>query len=66
MAIYQLVFGLGAPVVGLAIERWGVRRTLAAGGVVNRGGQSVVAALTAGRGGAGGRRAFAPRRTCRR
>jgi len=34
MSVYQLVFGLGAPVVGLAIERFGVRRTLMFGGVL--------------------------------
>lgn len=48
MSIYQLVFGLGAPVVGLAIERWGVRRTLAAGGLVIALGGALLATVVSG------------------
>jgi MFS family permease len=45
MSVFQLVFGLGAPVVGLAIERWGVRRTLAAGGLVIAAGGALLATV---------------------
>lgn len=34
MSLFQLVFGLGAPIVGLTLERIGVRRTLVIGGFV--------------------------------
>ena len=34
MSVYQFTFGLGAPVVGLIIERWGIRATLIAGALL--------------------------------
>jgi MFS family permease len=34
MSVYQLLFGLGAPVVALFIDRWGIRACLAGGGVL--------------------------------
>src|SRR5262245_52453149 len=34
MSFYQFTFGLGAPVVGLIIERFGIRATLVAGALV--------------------------------
>jgi MFS family permease len=48
MSIFQLVFGLGAPVVGAAIDRFGIRRTLTAGGFVLAVGAAAMASLVHG------------------
>ena len=48
MSAFQLVFGLGAPLVGLAIERFGVRRTMMLGGLVLAGGALAMAVFVQG------------------
>jgi MFS family permease len=34
MSVYQFTFGLGAPIVGLIVERWGIRATLIGGALM--------------------------------
>jgi MFS family permease len=43
MSVYQLLFGLGAPVVALCIDRWGIRACLMAGGILIFAGALVMA-----------------------
>lgn len=48
MSLFQLVFGLGAPLVALTIERIGVRRTLSIGGLVLAAGAAGMALFARG------------------
>lgn len=48
MSVYQFVFGLGAPVVGLIVDRFGIRRTLIGGALLMAVAASLMASVVTG------------------
>src|SRR5262245_57645990 len=45
MSVYQVLFGLGAPIVALCIDRWGIRACLVGGGALITAGAVAMALL---------------------